>query len=476
MNHVEHFDVVVVGTGFASSFFLLEYLRLASARTRVLVLERGFDDGRAELLRHRILSRTAADRTFHSRGRGHKRWAFTIGFGGGSNCWWGCTPRLLPSDFRLRSLYGVGQDWPVDYEELEPDYEQVEAAMAISGPVGTTPFPRRKAYPQPPHRLSSADRLLARAFPGLYFAQPTARARLPVAGRAACCASGVCSLCPANAKWTVENGMQEVYADPRVSVRFGEEVVRVEVRGGTVSGVIARREHVERRIGADLVVLGANALFNAAILLRSGVEHPRLGKGIFEQVAVNAYVGLKGVNACDGSTVITGHGYMLYDGEHRAHSAACLIEGWSHPERVRWERGREAECLHLKLIVEDLPDDRNRVVLDGDGMPVLEFYGHSEYARRGIERARRELVRILEPLPVEDLEFDARTIPTEGHMLGTVVMGNDTATSVVDRYLVHHTLRNLVVLGSSAFPTGSPANPTLTLSALSMRTARYLVS
>ena len=48
-----------------------------------------------------------------------------------------------------------------------------------------------------------------------------------------------------------------------------------------------------------------------------------------------------------------------------------------------------------------------------------------------------------------------------------VVMGNDPATSVVDRQMVHHRVRNLVVLGGSAFPTGSPSNPSLTISALS---------
>jgi choline dehydrogenase-like flavoprotein len=55
-----------------------------------------------------------------------------------------------------------------------------------------------------------------------------------------------------------------------------------------------------------------------------------------------------------------------------------------------------------------------------------------------------------------------------------VVMGNDPATSVVDRYLMHHRIRNLLVLGSSAYPTASPAYPTLTLSALSLWAADHL--
>ena len=66
--------------------------------------------------------------------------------------------------------------------------------------------------------------------------------------------------------------------------------------------------------------------------------------------------------------------------------------------------------------------------------------------------------------------------PTESHVLGTVRMGNDPAASVVDRHLVHHRVRNLLVLGGSAFPTGSPANPTLTIAALSSWAAEALLS
>jgi choline dehydrogenase-like flavoprotein len=53
-------------------------------------------------------------------------------------------------------------------------------------------------------------------------------------------------------------------------------------------------------------------------------------------------------------------------------------------------------------------------------------------------------------------------------------MGRDSETSVVDRDLIHHRVRNLLVLGGSAFPTAAPANPTLTISALSLRAAREM--
>ena len=56
-----------------------------------------------------------------------------------------------------------------------------------------------------------------------------------------------------------------------------------------------------------------------------------------------------------------------------------------------------------------------------------------------------------------------------GHHLGTARMGEDVRTSVVDANCQVHSVRDLFVAGSAAFPTSSQANPTLTLIALSLR-------
>ena len=58
-----------------------------------------------------------------------------------------------------------------------------------------------------------------------------------------------------------------------------------------------------------------------------------------------------------------------------------------------------------------------------------------------------------------------------GHIIGTARMGDDPASSVVDRDLRSHEHPNLFVLGSSVFPTSATANPTLTIAALSLRAA-----
>jgi hypothetical protein len=228
-----------------------------------------------------------------------------------------------------------------------------------------------------------------------------------------------------------------------------------------------------------MVVLGANALFNPHILLRSGLAHPRLGKGLNEQVSVYVAADLDGVDNYQGSTSITGLGYMQYDGPHRLERAGCLIETHNMPhweDSLRIEKGKWRQRLIMKFVFEDLPGDDNYVKVNDESpeLPEAVYIGHSSYTQRSIDALPDIVSRLLEPLPTERFAITPRVDKTEAHILGTTAMGDDAKTSVVDRYLVHHEVRNLLVLGSGAFPVGSPTNPTLTLSALSMWAADHL--
>jgi choline dehydrogenase-like flavoprotein len=467
------YDLVLVGTGFASTFFLHSYLQAASKRARVLVLERGQRYSLKWQLENREHLGRLREGTFINTNP-DKPWIHSPIFGGGSNCWWGCTPRFLPNDFRLRSAYGVGLDWPLGYDDLETFYQEAEELMAVSGPADAGPFPRRRPYPQPPHRLSDPDKVLKRAYPGQFFEMPTARARTPTRNRPPCCATGTCELCPIDAKFTIANELGSLYADPRVTLLLGATVEEVLHAGSQASGVRFQHEGGTREARGDLVGLGANALFNPHLLLRSGLDHPLLGTRLNEQMSLSVVVHLRGLDSFQGSTSLTGHGYMLYDGPHRARHAACLMETSNLPV-LRLERGRWRQRLEIKFIFEDLPDPANRVELARrrPGLPRVRWQGHSEYARRGAEALLASLPRLLAPLPVEEVAHHEYN-ETESHILGTALMGHSPEDSIVDRNLVHHRLRNLLVLGGSAFPTSSPANPTLTIAALSLWAASKL--
>jgi choline dehydrogenase-like flavoprotein len=386
---------------------------------------------------------------------------------------------MLPDDFRLRSKFGIGVDWPVQYEELEPYYCDAEDIMQVGGPaVDDTPFPRSRPYPQGPHRFTAVDELFKRTFPRELFVQPCARPTRTTGKRTACCANLVCTLCPIDSKFSILNELDHLYEDPRVTLILGASVQAVEVEGGRVAkGVRYIRNGREETAAADMVVLGANALFNPHILLRSGLDHPELGRGIGEQVGTSAVVHLDGVDNFGGSTWVIGHWYGLHglnDGS-RARRAAALVELNNYPD-LRPERGKERQVVQMRVIYEDLRRGDNRVAVSADDptKPEVSYAGHSDYAQRGLDSLRSELERKLASLPVEEIFIRSRPFDTEGHMQGSTVMGSDPRTSVVDGYQVHHAVRNLVVLGSSTFPTMAPANPTLTISALALRAADYM--
>jgi choline dehydrogenase-like flavoprotein len=468
------YDLVVVGSSFASSFFLKKYLEYAQAHARVLVLERGEYIPHTDRLLKAKHSRLG-DVSFISGGDARKTytnespakpWIFDPSFGGSSNCWTGCTPRFMPNDFRMKSTYDVGEDWPLSYDELEEFYCEAESIMAISGPA-VTPYPMSKKYPQRPHSLSTVDKVMQQHYGEQYISQPTARSS-EKGKRNACCSSAICHLCPTGAKFTVENGMMQVFEDPRVEICFDTQVLRLETEGRRVRKVIFATGERELKVKTDAVALGANAIFNAHILLHSGDTNSFTGHYLSEQVGYYALVMLDGLQNTGGSSIITANGFMLHDGPHRADRAACIIE--SHNDFfIRHEHGKWRNVAKFKFVFEDIPQFDNCVRrAENRRVPEVHYASHSDYVTRGHEGLQSEIEKILGVLPVEAIYLDDRPQASESHILGTTRMSKDASNGVVDKHLIHHSYRNLFVLGGSTFPTISPCNPTLTLSALSL--------
>lgn len=463
------FDLVVVGSGFGSAFYLQRILqRRASAK--ILVLEWGKHRPHDVQIEQGRSSDTDPRSTYLTESK--KPWNFTIGLGGGTNCWFGQTPRFHPSDFALRSRYGVGADWPLNYEELEPYYVSAERIMSVSGdPNMAVMFPRSASFPQPPHRFTAPDRLMVKAQPGQHFGMPTARARISTPGRSACCASFRCSLCPVDAKFTLNNGLMDIFTNDAVSLALNAKVERFETIGSTVRAVVFTANGKEVRVTGDRFVLGANAIHSPAILHRSGMADALTGAGLHESYGCHVEVLLDGLDSLDGSTITTGLNFGLYDGQHRRDVGAALVyfeNRWTHG--LRAIPGRYRQTLPLMVVTEELVEDKNKVTVDSSGTPVITYSGPSDYAVRGQKRALAKLPKLLAPLPVEDIVFRSQR-PTESHLQGTLRMGSDPMSSVVDAKQVHHRFRNLTVVGTSVFSTCSCANPSLTAAALSLRAA-----
>jgi choline dehydrogenase-like flavoprotein len=111
--------------------------------------------------------------------------------------------RNVPNDFKIKSLYGVGVDWPMTYDDLEPFYQEAEETMGVSG-APNTGSPRNKPFPMEPVAEPFAMRRLRERLASDYpvVTNTTARNSRPYDGRPACCGNNSCQpICPIDAQY-----------------------------------------------------------------------------------------------------------------------------------------------------------------------------------------------------------------------------------------------------------------------------------
>jgi len=465
------YDMVVVGTGFGSLFFLHRAMNSRRRPKRVLMLERGRQNSHAWQIENGRNSDIDHWSTYDL-SESVPKWNCTLGLGGGTNCWEGITPRMYRDVFRSRSLYGRGIDWPVGYDDLERYYCDAEDIMLVAGPgVEESPWPRSRPYPMPPHRLSSVDEALRRARPNEHFAMPTAILSQPHGARPSCCGSSYCTLCPTDAKFTALNSFETLFNDPDIDIVLGAEVRAFDIVGGAATRVRYVADGREHEAAGDLFVLGANAIHSPAILLRSGLDHPAIGRGMEIKVSLLAQVFLDGLEHFDGGTMHPSMNTALASGpQRREHGAMTIIvsNAWPHGARADFRRWREAFNASVTIETETLPE--NRITLGRDGRPRVIHRGAPPSAQASVEWAWSRLPEVFSALPVERIERQD-VVLYENHLQGTLRMGADAATSAVDPDQILYDTRNIAVVGTSVMPSTGSVNPSLTGAALSLRAA-----
>src|SRR4029453_2862198 len=172
--------------------------------------------------------------------------------GGLAMHWGGVTPRFSPEDFRVKSLFGVGHDWPVTYDEIAPFYDKAERRIGVPGEEGPPEFdPRSGPSPLPPLPLTYNLDLLKRWTDSAGIAmwsQPSAKNSVAYDGRAVCCRNDTCApVCPVGAKYSPDFTWNALRASRRVELVPRTLVRRLVVEDG--SDRIARAEAVRRDRG-----------------------------------------------------------------------------------------------------------------------------------------------------------------------------------------------------------------------------------
>ncbi|MFN8188750.1 MAG: NAD(P)-binding protein [Gaiellales bacterium] len=117
------------------------------------------------------------------------------GVGGSMVLYAGDWPRLTPSDFRVRSLDGVADDWPLSYEDVAPYYERIARQIGVSGLAGDPAYPEGADLPLPPLPLGGGILDVVRAHDRLgwhWWPAPNAILSARYDGRRPCAGWGCC--------------------------------------------------------------------------------------------------------------------------------------------------------------------------------------------------------------------------------------------------------------------------------------------
>jgi choline dehydrogenase-like flavoprotein len=446
--------------------------------------------------------------------------------GGGTVHWQGWLPRFAENDFRLRTIVGdlpgtSLADWPITYDDLEPYYTKVEWAFGVSGQAGANKFegPRSKGYPCPPMPMSRYAEKFHRGCGALgwnSFPTPQAALSQPYNGRPATVVSAFAQQ-HGDPTGTRSSALNVFVPDALATGRYDlrpESYVRelvVDERGRVRSAVYEDADGVVHEQEADVFVLACGAVESARLLLLSrSARFPNgLANGsdlVGRNVTFHEYSSAIGVfddpiYAWAGGGYVSASSFEFYEHDDSRGFAsgghiACAGVGiplpvnWSLPDRPLW--GAEAKrmdqeffnhSMAVSMVVHDMPQHDNRVdlddhVVDAWGLPVarITLTPHENDLAMGRFLVDRD-AEILEAAGAKKIYtvYPERVTGNCSHQHGTTRMGNDPETSVLDKHCRAHEVDNLFVVDGSPFPTGTGANPTLTIMANAWRVADHIV-
>lgn len=507
-------DIVIMGAGAAGALLAA---RLAKAGRSVVVLEGGPGWELGSLVSSQIWARRLkwGGAPVERAGKhpfGHNM-AVGWGVGGSALHHYAGWPRLQPADFRMRSLFGRGLDWPFDYDELRPWYDRIQAEVGISGDAEKEVWrPAGDPYPMPPLKVFKQGELIARGFQklGLRVAPaPMAVTSVDYKDRAACVYDGWCDAgCPVLALANPFAVHLPQAIEGGAEIRSRAQVTRIEIGSrGRATGLRyvdeAGAEHIQP---AKVIVLAGAAVQNARLLLASrSTAFP------------NGFGNLSGLvgHYFNAHSITNAHG--MFDEETQCHmglSAGTLTSQDSYGKQrngpfgsISWGIGPALKPNDLLGIANTRPDlfgpalsafldkaSKHLAVMNGIIESLPQRANRIELAsatdRNGVPLAR--IVHTLEPDSEKLWAFankqgedvmraagasEAWTSPVLAlaHVAGGTIMGDDPASSVANSYGQLHDAPNVVVAGGGLFPAIGAVSPTFTVLALADRTASQMV-
>jgi choline dehydrogenase-like flavoprotein len=450
--------------------------------------------------------------------------------GGRTNHWGRISLRFGPWDFKGRSRDGVGDDWPISYDDMKPYYDKLDQLVGLFGSnEGLENEPDGIFLPPPAPRAferlikKSCDRLEVRCIPSRLSILTK-----PHNGRAACHYCGQCGRgCATHSNFSTPSVLlPPAFKTGRLTLVTGamarEVLTDAEGRATGISYVDTRTGQ-EVQVRAKAVVLAASACESARLLLNSrSTRHPdglanssgTVGRYLTDTTGSNLMghiPALENLPAYNEDGVGGMHIYMPWwvDNKKLDFPRGYHIEPWGGRGMpgagFGWGLHRLNGGGYGKALKADyrryygatvgfsgrgemVPNkdcycDLDPEVVDKWGIPVLRFHWKwSDYEVRQAKHMQETFRAIIADMggkvvgrqPGPEDNYDLSVGGEIIHEAGTTRMGDSASTSVLNKYAQAHDCKNLFVADSGPFVSNAHKNMTWTILALSMRTSEYL--
>ncbi|HYR83487.1 MAG TPA: GMC family oxidoreductase [Terriglobia bacterium] len=451
--------------------------------------------------------------------------------GGRTNHWGRISLRFGPDDFRHRSIDGLGDDWPISYDDLKPYFDKLDMLVGIFGSKEGLPNEPDGIF-QPPPKPRCYELLIKQAADRLGITCIPSRMSIltrPLNGRRACHYCGQCGRgCSTHSNFSSPSVLlPPALATGRLRIvanAMAREVTTNDDGRATSVSYINTRDSREYQVRARIIVLAASACESARLLLNS--KSPRFPNGLANSsgvvgryltdttgLSVSGYIpklansvphnedGVGGMHLympwwLDNKSLDFPRGYHIEIGGGRRMPAYGILRGierfngaGGYGKQLKDDYRRYyASQVNFSGRGEMIPNDDSYCeidpnVVDRYGIPVLRFhFAFSEHEVRQAKHMQETFHEIihemggtpLTPMPTREQRYGLANGGNIIHEVGTTRMGNDPATSVVNANCQAHDVKNLFIADGGPFVTNADKNVTWTILALSMRTSEYI--
>ena len=451
--------------------------------------------------------------------------------GGRTNHWGRISLRFGPDDFQHKSIDGLGDNWPITYDDIKPYYDEVDKLIGLFGSVENL-----HNHPDgiflPPPKPRCYELLVQQASKRLNVTCIPSRLSIitqSIHGRAPCHYCGQCNRgCGVNANFSSPGVLLRPALDTGKLTIIPLAMAREVTMGpdGRATGVsyIDKKTGLDEHVQARVVVLSASALETSRLLLNSKSSAFPNGLANGSGVVGKYITDTTGTDVAGFIPKMVDHVPHNEDGVGGMH---VYMPWWVDNRKLDFPRGYHIEVWgglgmpsagfmggiqeypsgggYGQQLKDDyrkyygatigfsgrgemIPNEQSYCEIDPDvvdqwGIPVLRFHwkwtDHEYKQVKHMQETFRALIaemggQVFSPMPSKEDGYGISTGGSIIHEVGGVRMGKDPKRSALNEHCQAHEVKNLFVADGAPFVTQADKNPTWTILALSMRTADHI--